>query len=400
MKINLIDVNEFIKENNCLEVTNPVYFSGNKPTEDGLFSTRIFGDIGTSDRKTKFGYINLNSKFLQPIIYKILISLDKRIDNIIRGSNYYSINSKGELVEDEQSGDTGLDFLYKNIKNIKFKESSSDQRRKKIDIINKLSPDQLFTDKFLVIPAFLRDYNPGSSDSIMEVDECNDVYSKIIRISSNLSSSTFGFIANNSKYQVQNLLLDLYTQFTEGLAHKKGIIRRSLMGKSVDYATRSVITAPKINSKTYDKIEIKFGYTGIPLSQLVTLFYPFFVKYIEDFIKTHEEELTRLKDKNGEDIYIDNIYEQFSTKGIQKLLENFIKNIEGRFDSIKVKDKEGNLHNVYIYNEQLGHNFTLTDLIYIAAVDICADKHVYVTRYPIENLRTKRFPISLLNEMG
>jgi len=35
--------------------------------------------------------------------------------------------------------------------------------------------------------------------------------------------------------------------------------------------------------------------------------------------------------------------------------------------------------------EDLGRKFTIIDLLYIAAFDICKDKHVYVTRYPIEH---------------
>ena len=383
MKINLVKVDEFIKTYQCLEVTNPVYFSNGRPNEDGLFSSTIFGDIGSEERRSRFGYINLHGKFLQPIIYKILTSLDSRIDSIISGTEFYTVDAKGNLVEDGVKGQTGLDFLYKNIEKIKFQSSDSEVRKTKLKLLAGLKKDDMFTDKWLVIPAFLRDYNP--SGSAMEVDACNDIYSKIIRIASSLDGTTLSFLANNSKASIQKLLVQLYTDFTEGLAHKKGIIRRSLMGKSVDYATRSVITAPKVNAKTYDQIEVKFGYTGVPLSQLVTLFYPFFVKYIEDFIKIHREELTRFKTPEGEDIYIDNPEEQFSAKGIEKMLEGYIKNIEGRFASLTVKDKKGNLHPVHIFSDQLKRNFTLTDILYIAAVDICADKHVFVTRYPVEN---------------
>ena len=383
MKIKLVNVDEYISAYQCLEVTNPVYFSNGRPNEDGLFSTTIFGELGTEERKTKFGYINLHGKFLQPIIYKVLVSLDSRIDNIISGTDFYTVDSKGNLVEDGVKGQTGLDFLYNNIEKIKFKTSDSQVRKTKLRLIKGLKKDEMFTDKWLVIPAFLRDYNPAGS--VVEVDECNDVYSKIIRLAGSLDETSLSFIANNTKANLQKLLVKLYTDFTESLAHKKGIIRKSLMGKSVDYATRSVITAPKVNSKSWDKIEIKFGYTGIPLSQLITLFYPFFVKYIEDFIKIHKEELSRFKDENGKEIYIDNIEEQFNTKGIEKMLEGYIKNIEGRFKSLTVKDKAGNVYPIHIFSEQLKRNFTLTDILYIAAVDICQDKHVFVTRYPVEN---------------
>ena len=383
MKIKLVNVDEFIQVNQCLEVTNPVYFSNGRPTEDGLFSPTIFGELGTEDRRTKFGYIDLHGKFLQPIIYKVLTSLDSRIDSIISGTGYYRLDPKGNLVEDGQRGETGLDFLYKIVEQLKFAESESPVRKTKIKLIKGLKKDEMFMDKWLVLPAFLRDYNPKGS--VVEVDAVNDIYAKIIRTASSIDGTTLNFLAHNSRANLQKNLVTLYTDFTESLAHKKGLIRRSLLGKSVDYATRSVITAPKVNSKSYDKLEIKFGYTGVPLSQIITLFYPFFVKYIEDFVKIHREELSRFKDKDGKDIYIPNIEEQFSAKGIEKILEGYIKNIEGRFSSLTVKDQDGKVHPVQIFSEQLKRNFTLTDIVYIAAVDICADKHVFVTRYPVES---------------
>lgn len=383
MKINLVDVDKYIKTFGCQPVTNPVYFANGRPTPDGLFSPEIFGELGTEERKTKFGYISLNAKFLQPIIYKVLVSLDSRIDSIISGTGFYTIDQQGNLVEDGVKGETGLDFLYKNIKKLKFRDSTSPSRRTKLSLISGLTPDQMFTDRWLVIPAFLRDYNP--TGSIMEVDECNDTYSKIIRLASSLDGTTLSFLANNSKANLQKLLVKLYTDFTEGLAHKKGIIRKSLLGKSVDYAARSVITAPKVNAKTFDKIEIKYGYTGVPLSQLITLFYPFFVKYIEDFVHTHADELSRVKKPDGTEVYIPRVADQFNSKGIEKMLEGYIRNIAGRFASLTVKDKDGNVYPVQIFSDQLKRNFTLTDILYIAAVDICADKHVMVTRYPVEN---------------
>ena len=50
---------------------------------------------------------------------------------------------------------------------------------------------------------------------------------------------------------------------------------------------------------------------------------------------------------------------------------------------IKVKDANGKYHAVPVYSKDLGRHFTVTDLLYLASVDITLDKHVYVTRYPV-----------------
>ena len=385
MKIDLLDIDKMIVEDELKEVTNPVYFNiGSIPTEDGLFSTEIFGDIGTSERKKRFGYISLNSKFIHPVIYKLLVSIDRRIESIVHGNRYFKLDSVGNLIEDD-NGETGLDFLYKNFEKIKFKPTDSDLRKTKLSLLGSLKKDEIFISRYLVIPAALRDYNPNekSGGKIAEVDSINDIYSKIIRASSSLSGgSSFSFIANTTKGQIQVLLVEIFTRLTEDLAHKSGIIRKGLMGKSIDYATRSVISAPRVNSNSWQESQIRFGYTGIPLSQVVVQFYPFFVKYIEDFIDLHKTEFTMIK--SGKDIIeIKDIDEQFSDKNINKMIDKYIKNIEGRFESIKVKDANGKYHAVPVYSKDLGRHFTVTDLLYLASVDITLDKHVYVTRYPV-----------------
>ena len=44
MKIDLFSIDDFVKENNVLEVNDPIFFdSSGNPKDNGLFSYRIFG---------------------------------------------------------------------------------------------------------------------------------------------------------------------------------------------------------------------------------------------------------------------------------------------------------------------------------------------------------------------
>lgn len=388
MKINLVDVNEKIKQDKIKEVTNSIFFySGTIPAEGGLFDPEIFGNIGTKDRQNRFAFIDLKGRFLQPIMYTMLTSMDRRIIEIIRGNLYVKLDSKGLIVEDSENGETGLDFLYENFENIKFRDTDSETRKTKLSIIKNLSKDEIFTTKFLVIPAALRDYNPTAKQAgkVADVDPVNTLYSNIIRSAQSLNESiTFDFISNSTKASIQTNLNEIFDSLIGLIKDKNGIIRRGLMGKAVDYATRSVITSPKITSNSYEDVQVRFGYAGIPLSQLVVLFYPFFVKYISDFIDLHRTEFTNLKIGNTV-IEIKDIEDQFSDTAINKMVGEFIKNIDGRFEPIRVKDENGKSYPVKVFFKDLGRYFTKTDLMYIAAVDICADKHVFISRYPIEN---------------
>ncbi|MEI2419603.1 hypothetical protein V6O07_04970, partial [Arthrospira platensis SPKY2] len=110
MQSDIFDVKKFIEVNKLKEITNPIIFNkGNIPTPDGLLSTEIFGRT-PDDRKSIFAYIDLGGYFLNPVIYKNLIRLDRRIESLINGTETYSLNARGELVSDE-NGETGLQFL-------------------------------------------------------------------------------------------------------------------------------------------------------------------------------------------------------------------------------------------------------------------------------------------------
>lgn len=387
MKVDVLNINEFINANNLEEVTNPIHFNmGNTPTSDGLFSYKIFGQPGSNDRKRKFAYISLKKPFLHPIMYRMITSMDKRVADIIYGTKYYRIE-RGDLIEDSENGETGLMFLYDNFDRIKFKLTESDKRSDKILLLSKLRRDEIFVTNFLVIPAYLRDYNPSKSNNgrITDIDVINELYAKLIRSAQSLEiGGEYNFLSSSNESTIQTLLVDIYNMLTSYLSKKTGLFHQSLLGKSVDYATRSVISAPRIKSKKWNENPIRFGSTGIPLSQICVLFYPFFIKYIQDFIDEHIDEISKFKDEKNNDVYIPNVKEQFSEDKIKKLIELYIKSVESRFVTITVEDEQGVSHPINIYKVDLGRNFTLTDLLYIAAVDICEGKHVYITRYPVE----------------
>ena len=58
-KMELLDINKFVKVNNVQEISNPVFFvRRDVPTSDGLLSNEIFG-ITKQERSNIYGYVNL-----------------------------------------------------------------------------------------------------------------------------------------------------------------------------------------------------------------------------------------------------------------------------------------------------------------------------------------------------
>ena len=121
-----LDQEKLIKENDLQAVTNPVMFNaGNGPTPDGLLSNEIFG-ITKEERSGIFAYIDLNEYFIQPYYYKIWLKIDKRLRGCIYETQNFKLDSSGYLVEDD-NGETGIQFLRKNIDKLKFKTTKKNE---------------------------------------------------------------------------------------------------------------------------------------------------------------------------------------------------------------------------------------------------------------------------------
>ena len=247
------------------EVTNPILLDkGNIPTPDGLLSTFIFGNT-SKDRSIKRGYVNLYGYYFQPLIYKIIKKLDRRIDGIISGRLRVSLNKSGEIIEDE-NGQTGLTFFFNNWDKIKFKKNESNIRNERVDLLNNHKKEEIFTKYWIIIPAMYRDINLQDSESgKVSYHEINSMYSKVIRLVSMMKQDA-SLTLNATRLSVQTTLVDIYNYFKEKIEKKNGIIRKSLLGKSIDYGSRLVISAPVYNMNSYKESGVDFYHTGIPVA--------------------------------------------------------------------------------------------------------------------------------------
>lgn len=403
MIIDLYNTDEFIKVNKLQEVTNPMLFTrGGIPSPDGLVSTDIFG-VSVKARKDTFAYINLSTYFLHPFIYKLLKRMDKRFESIVHGNERYIIKN-GNLEENEDSGDTGLKFLYDNWEKINFQKNNSMMRGERIDLLRSYGKDVLFTKNWIVIPPFYRDVNlENAKRGILSHHPINDKYSKLIRLVSVIkNSNNFDFVMDSTKAKVQLLLVEIYDLLKERIAKKNGMIRKSLLGKSEDFGIRSVITAPTFHANKYTDMEIQFGKTGIPLGHICAFFFPFIMHWTQNFFR-REFERSGMKypaKKKGELTFVQladpEIY--YNEEYLKKRIDNYVSSPTTRFDPVEVpvKNKEDETLNLklrftgkeYIKGSteqefpQIDRYMTWTDIFYMAAMDIAADKHAYITRYP------------------
>lgn len=407
MKVYLKDIDRAINANNIQEITNPVILQqGFIPSDDGLLSTRIFG-TSTKDRRSKYGYIDLHGNFLHPLVYKNLTRMDARIESIVAGTKTFSIDKNGFIYEDEKGG-TGLGWLYKNWSKIKFKTTKSTVRDRRIKFINLNSQKKLFPNKFLVQPAFFRDINLSAIGAGKpSIHEINRPYTKLIRLASTLKQGgEFNFVLNNTKYQIQLTLVEIYDYFKSKISGKRGLMRQNILGKSIDYGSRLVISAPHYNQEYYKDSPVDFYHTGLPLSSCCSNAFPFIVGWLQNFFmqvfELEGKHFPIFVDNKKEPIYteLDNPAVKFSEEYIEKLVTRYIYSYGERFDFIELPVKDKSIkHPAYLmfkgrrldkkdekiiakYNN-IGRPMTITDLLYLACYDVLKDKHVYITRYPI-----------------
>lgn len=408
----LLDIEDFIKKNDVKEISNPIFFNQNKlPTSDGLLSNEIFG-ITKEERANRFGYIDLHGTFLHPLVYKVWSALDKNIKSIVHGIDNFVIDSNGQIKQDP-NGKTGIKFLKDNINKIKIRSTDSTKRDRVIEFLN-ISKPLMFITKYPVIPAFYRDVNTEGGK--VGVGDINKYYNSIIIASKALAEAQdYGLSLSNSQAgRMQEILLQVYNYFGAGnpdakgsgvgMPSKFGIIRRANLSKTTDYSSRLVITSPELKVEKLDDIEADMDYSVVPLASLSINFLPYMIFWLRNFFEnefsTRTTYTVHMKDGKIKEIPIQDYQIAFSDERIKDEINRFAHGYSNRFIPIKIPTVDKKL-NVYMHfkgkitssqdakdNEQgeiINRRLTWCDLLFMAASEVTADKHILITRYPIDS---------------
>ena len=409
MKLDLYNVDDFIDINELEECSSGVLFQrGGVPHPKGLVSNEIFG-VTVQSRKETFAYLNLYGRFFHPHVYKVVHSVFRNIDKIISGDEFYSINKEGILVVDRENGDTGIDFIYNNWEKITWKKSGSTEeeentgvgmRKERMGLLNILPKDEAFLTKFPIIPVFYRDITSDSRGG--KSGDLNKYYADLIRLSSLLRNrDLFGFQFGSTTFSIQQILVSIYDLFKQKLQKKNGMIRRYLMGKTIDNSVRTVITAPTYHSERPEDMMIDYYHCAIPISQICALAYPFMMEWIKGFLDREiiSNSLEKIiynpyDDKIEKTVRLKDPASYFNEKWIEGIMDSYIRDPSSRFNKIEVP-VEGSTKPMYLHltGKRMGTKadlsstvyrpMTITDLLYIAASEVTKDKMAKVVRYPL-----------------
>lgn len=427
----LIDIDKFVKVNDCKEITNPVFFNGPNPTPDGLLSNEIFG-ITKAERAGIYAYVDLGGYFLNPLAYKALCTLNKKIEDIANGTDTFSITESGELVKDP-NGDTGLTWLKRNLDKINFtKEDSSSKTRKDYIKFLEMYKNLLWINKWVIIPPYYRDVD--TKQASIGVGEINKLYSSLIISTKALrETSEYGLgLSDATKGRIQNILKQIYDWFGAGtdiageesggnLPGKTGIIKKGVMYKTVDYSSRLVMSAADLKAEDIEDIMVDMDHAALPLESAIVNFQPFVVFYCRRFFENEFAGMGTYPVLIGDqtiEVPIEDYQVMFSDVEIIKQIERFVHGYSNRFQPIPVPIdkaefaklvKEKKLKNVKdpyilfkgrsipadanILNNEVKdpdaypiveRRMTWCDLFYLAACEMTRDKMVLITRFPID----------------
>jgi DNA-directed RNA polymerase beta' subunit len=410
MKVSLLDADKLIAVNRLEEVSSPrLYTSGKRLFDpEGILSNEIFG-LNRSDRRSTFAYVDLVKPFIHPHVYQgILKRLCNKVVYIIAGTRKYKIIN-GVLTEDE-TGWTGITKLYENWDKIDWNKSSSTNERS-LKLLKMSTRDEIFIRKWVIIPPGYRDVTmagSGTGDTSDHVPEINNFYKDLIKRVAGLQ--TGGILAERQcplEASIQDLLVTIYDEFKNQIAGKTGYIKRYLMGKSINYGTRAVISAPSYNNETIQDNMVDIEHTALPIAQCCATFKPFITAYLKNFF--HREIVNNpniarfIHIKTGKEIFgtVKDPEIQFNERVIEKIIKNFVKNPDSRFSLIEVqveiptdkpKQKDTVVVGLVLKGKEilpdnrmvdLKRPMTITDLLYLACVESCEKRHIMISRYPV-----------------
>lgn len=382
--------------------------------EDGLFSTSIFGKIGTELRMERFSYINIKIPIFHPVIYNALIKLKGLYEEIINGTGYAIWNTALKDFErsDPVNGKTGFSFFLKYWKEIKHVKTESTLREELIQLIE-IYKDKAMLDKVVVIPAGLRDVEIGNDNRVTQ-DDINKEYTKLVAISNTINEGALKVnpdLLDVSRLSLQRTFINIYENIESRLEGKHKLIMGKWASRRIFNGTANVITALD-TSVAYlgDKGNSSYTHTVLGLYQALKAVLPVSKYLIKNgflskvFVNPNMPvTLVNKKTLKAEQVNLKPIYhDRYGTEeGIEKIITAFKDNeirdipleINGYYIGLLYRGPDGTFKIIQdIDSVPKDRNkadvtpLTLSQLLYISVYKDINTYPLLVTRYPISGV--------------
>lgn len=386
--------------------------------ESGLFSIETFGRIGTEQRDSTFSYIDIRVEILHPYVYENIISLRRFYKDVIHGKTYAVWDEKeNDLVAaDILTGDTGYQFFMEHLPLIKFKQSGSEERRRKIIVVEKaIAEGKHLTNKILVMPAGLRDAEIDKDGRVIQ-SEINDFYRSLIGMSNGVlgSNKLTAKVFDTSRNSIQRAFNDLFEYLYNMLEGKRGLIAGKWAARDIFNGTRNVIASvTQPTPRLGDPSILSIKNTAIGLWQVMKGTLPVAIHCILNGWLAHvfaEGSTARLIDKNtlkSVEVRVSNdVLDYWTTPtGITKLIDDY-GDINSRLREVEIADHYVGLiyrgpdgtFKIFGDIDELPTDrgmdrenvfpLTMCELLYISGYERWNKLGVVITRFPFTGLRS------------
>ncbi len=386
--------------------------------DEGLFSVTTFGRVGLPERDINFSYIDIRVAIIHPYLFRTLVSLRRFYQDVMQGREYAVWDDKEQdlVRSDILNGDTGYQFFMEHLPIIKFKQSESEERRRKIMLIEKaIKENKMTTTKILVIPAGLRDAEIDKEGRVVQ-SEINDFYRTLLGISNavvgsnDLTNRVFD-VSRNSMQRTFNELFDYIFSMLEG---KRGLIASKWAARNVMNGTRNVITSLVTPVKKLgDPSSVSIKHTVVGLYQTMKGVLPLAIHLLLSGWLSHvfaEGQNARLVNRTtlkSEVVHVDHdtVDEWTTESGISKLIDAY-GDTSIRLKPVMINDYYiglvyrgpnktfrifGDIDELPVdrgFSREDVHPLTLTELMYLSCYERFNKVGIITTRFPYSGIRS------------
>ena len=223
--------------------------------ENGLYSTRIFGMIGSEQRDSTFAFMDLRLPIISPIYAMALYDLKHLYRDIMAGTRYATWDPKlkdffAADVTDPGAG-TGYHFFVSRLHELTPAKNKSLQRQQNIDIVEKYR-DIALSRYVLVYPAGLRDIET-SQDGRETEPEVNKLYRKLLTTAGLVPPRSKADPAfDNTRWAMQKTFNEIFELFFNMLEGKHGYVRGKVAARNIFNGTRNVISPMDTSGRVMD----------------------------------------------------------------------------------------------------------------------------------------------------
>lgn len=332
---------------------------------EGLFSTEIFGKVGSKERNILPSFIKLNIPILHPLAYEFITTLNSLYKDIMTGDKYavWDKDINDFKVSDEDNGKTGFAFFISKIKEIKFADTNSSFRQTKINFIKNIPLNEMIIQDFAITPAGMRDYSVDEKGFPSE-DEVNSIYRGMIAANNLLGNTEVNdldhFSLDPLRERIQNIAYKIYKHYIGSIKGKKGFLQNKWNKRGVAYGTRNVMVAlPYKIERIKEEKNVGYNDTVIGVLQLSKAVLPLTLYKTNTMFSnrifspnTNRANLVDPKTLESVEVEVDNKYiNRWTTgEGVNNVLNSLLNN-EIMLSPIKIGDHY--LVNIYEDGKEL-----------------------------------------------